>query len=70
MSWIVKAASGGPVLGEHKTKKAATAQADEMTQAHAAIDALNEGQPWEFTVEKIDDPTPPADFAADEEPAT
>lgn len=58
MSWIVKAASGGPVLGEHKTKKAATAQAEEMTKAHSAIDALNEGQPWEFVVEKVDDPTP------------
>lgn len=58
MSWIVKAAHGGPVLGEHKTKKAATEQADEMTKAHAAIDALNDGKPWEFTVEKVDDPAP------------
>jgi hypothetical protein len=56
MSWIVKAASGGPVLGEHSTKKAATAQADEMTEAHAAIKALNDGKPWEFVVEKVEDP--------------
>lgn len=64
MSWTVKAASGGPVIGEHKTKKAATAQADEMTEAHAAIKALNEGQPWEFVVEKVDDPTLPAEETA------
>ena len=56
MSWLVKAAQGGPVLGEHKTKKAATAQADEMTEAHAAIKALNEGEPWAFTVEKVEEP--------------
>jgi hypothetical protein len=61
MSYIVKAATGGPVLGEHKTKKAATAQADEMTKAHAAVDALHEGQPWEFVVEKVEDPAPPAE---------
>ena len=65
MSWIVKAAWGGPVLGEHKTKKAATAQADEMTEAHAAIGARNEGEPWAFTVEKVDDPTPPAETGGD-----
>lgn len=64
MSWIVKAATGGPVLGEHKTKKAATAQADEMTKAHAAIDALNEGQPWKFVVEKVEDPAPVEEPAA------
>jgi hypothetical protein len=56
MSWIVKAASGGPVLGEHKTKKAATAQAIEMKEAHAAIKALHQGEPWDFTVEKVDEP--------------
>ena len=70
MSWIVKAAQGGPVLGEHKTKKAATAQADEMTQAHAAINALNDGEPWVFIVDKVEDPTPPEEFPAAEEPAT
>ncbi len=58
MSWIVKALTGGSVLGKHKTKKAATAQADEMTKAHDAIDALNEGRPWEFVVEKTEDPAP------------
>ena len=68
MSYIVKAAHGGPVLGEHKTKKAATAQADEMTKAHEAIDSLNEGQPWEFVVEKVEDPDPPLPRPS-EEPA-
>jgi hypothetical protein len=63
MSYIVKAATGGPVLGEHKTKKAATAQADEMTKAHAAIDALNEGEAWEFVVEKVEDPAPAEEAA-------
>lgn len=54
MSWIVKTAWAGPVLGEHKTKKAASAQADEMTKAHA--DSLHEGRPWEFVVEKVENP--------------
>jgi hypothetical protein len=63
MSWTVKAATAGPILGEHKTKKAATAQADEMTKAHAAVDALHEGKPWEFVVEKVEDP-PPVEEAA------
>ena len=64
MSYIVKAATGGPVLGEHKTKKAATAQADEMTKAHEAIDSLHEGRPWEFVVEKVEDPAPAEEPAA------
>jgi hypothetical protein len=63
MSWIVTAATGGPVLGEHKTKKAATAQADEMTKAHAAIEALDNGQPWAFVIEKVEDPAPAEEAA-------
>lgn len=61
MSWIVKAEHGGPVLGEHKTKKAATEQAADMQNAHELIDSLHEGQPWKFVVEKVEDPPPASD---------
>lgn len=40
------------LVGEHKTKKAATEQADEMTKAHAAIDAKHDGKPLAFEVIK------------------
>lgn len=55
MSWLVKHDSTGEAVGEHKTKKAATAQADEMTAAHAAIDARHDGHPVKFTVEKTEE---------------
>jgi hypothetical protein len=54
MAWQVKAAWGGPVLAEHKTKKAATAAAKEMQDAHEQIEARHNGEPVTFAVEKVD----------------
>lgn len=59
----IRHAVTGQVVAQHKTKKAATAQADEMTQAHREIDARHEGREVTFTVKKVDDP------AIAEEPA-
>ena len=52
----VKHAVTGETVGQHKTKKAATAQADEMTQAHREIDAHHEGVEVTFIVEKAPEP--------------
>lgn len=57
-TWIVRHAVSGQNVGEHGTKKAATAQADEMTQAHEKIDAKHEGQSVVFVVVKVEDPAP------------
>ena len=46
-------------VSEHGTKKAATATADEMTQAHREIDARHEGQEVAFVVEKAPEPPLP-----------
>jgi hypothetical protein len=51
------------LVGEHKTKKGATAQADEMVQAHREIDAKHEGAPVTFKVEKVEDPAPAEEAA-------
>jgi len=53
--WIVQHAVTDQAVGEHGTKKAATAQADEMTTAHKAIDAKHEGQSVAFVAVKVDD---------------
>jgi len=53
--WIVKHAVTGQTVGEHGTKKAATAQADEMTKAHEKIDARHEGQHVSFITVKLED---------------
>lgn len=57
-SWIVQHAVSGQNVGEHGTKKAATAEADEMTQAHQKIDAKHEGQSVAFVVVKVEDSAP------------
>ena len=54
-TWIVRHVVTGQTVGEHSTKKAATAQADEMTEAHAAIEARHEGQSVAFVAVKIED---------------
>lgn len=54
-TWIVRHAVTGQSVAEHGTKKAATAQADEMTEAHAAIDAKHEGQSVVFVAVKVED---------------
>lgn len=66
-TWIVRHAVSRQTVGEHGTKKAATAQADEMTDAHVKINAKHEGQSVAFVVIKVEDAQveePPA-----EEPA-
>lgn len=55
-TWIVRHIISGETVGEHSTKKAATAQADEMTAAHVAIDAKHEGMPVGFIVLKAVEP--------------
>lgn len=57
-TWIVKHAVSDQTVGEHGTKKAATAQADEMTKAHDKIDAKHAGLPVSFVVLKIEDAPP------------
>ena len=52
----IRHAVTGQVVATHKTKKAATAQADEMTQAHREIDARHEGYEVTFIVEKAPEP--------------
>ena len=60
--WIVKHAVTGQTVGEHGTKKAATAQADEMTEAHEKIAARHEGQHVSFIAVKVE--AAPAEEAA------
>lgn len=59
--WIVRHAVTGQTVGEHGTKKAASTQANEMTEAHEAIDAKHEGQSVAFVVVKVEDAPPPAE---------
>lgn len=68
-TWIVRHVVSGQNVGEHGTKKAATAQADEMTQAHEAINAKHEGQSVAFVAIKVEDAPPPAEDAPAEEAA-
>lgn len=65
--WIVRHAVTGQTVDEHATKKAATAAAKEMTEAHEAIDAKHEGQSVSFVVIKLDD-APPQGPVAEEAP--
>ena len=55
-SWRVQHIISSEVVGQHATKKAANAQAKEMTDAHVAIDAKHEGMPVGFIVVKAIDP--------------
>lgn len=54
-TWVVRHVVTGQNVGEHATKKAATAQADEMTQAHEKIEAKHEGQAVAFVAVKVED---------------
>lgn len=65
--WIVRHAVSGQTVGEHGTKKAATAQAEEMTEAHKAIKARHEGQHVAFVAIKVEDA--PVEEPPAEEPA-
>lgn len=51
--WQVRHAVTGEIVGEHATKKAAVAQADEMTDAHVAIKAMHEGMSVSFVWLKV-----------------
>lgn len=53
--WIVRHAITGQTVAEHGTKKAASAQAAEMTDAHEAIKAKHEGQSVAFIAIKVED---------------
>lgn len=58
-TWIVQHAVTNKTVDEHGTKKAAAAQAKEMTDAHTAIDAKHEGVPVTFVAVKLE--TSPAE---------
>ena len=66
MTWVVVHEQTEQEYGWHKTKKAATAAAKEMQDAHAAIDAKHNGEPVTFRVEKRADQEPAEEPAEDE----
>lgn len=63
MSWLVVDKNTNQEIGQHKTRKAATAAAKEMTDAHAAISAKHDGEPVTFSVEKRVEQEPVAEEA-------
>lgn len=67
MSWVVIHDQTSQESGWHKTKKAATAAAKEMTEAHEKADALHNGEPITFSVEKRVEQEPVAEEAPVEE---
>ena len=67
MSWVVIHDQAEQEYGWHKTKKAATAAAKEMTDAHEKIGALHDGEPITFSVEKRVEQEPVAEEAPVEE---
>lgn len=70
-SWVVVHDQAEQEYGWHKTKKAATAAAKEMTDAHEKIGALHDGEAITFRVEKRVDQAPaeetPEEATAEEE---
>lgn len=66
-TWVVKHIITNKVVGEHSTKKAANAQAKEMTDAHVAIDAKHEGMPVGFIAMKLEKATSAEEPLADAE---
>jgi len=65
--WAVVHEQTGRDCGTYKTKKAATAAADEAQAAHDEVKAQHNGEPVTFRVDKSDEPTPveePAEEAA------
>lgn len=67
MTYLVLHSVTRKPVSEHGTKKAATATADEMTQAHREVDARHEGQEVTFVVEKA--PEPPLPILLNEDAA-
>jgi hypothetical protein len=67
MSWVVIHEQAAQEYGRHKTKKAATAAAKEMQNAHEKVEALHNGEPITFRVEKRVDQEPVAEEAPVEE---
>ena len=67
MSWVVVHDQAELDYGHHKTKKAATAAAKEMTEAHEEIGARHNGEPITFRVEKRIEQEPVAEEAPVEE---
>lgn len=67
MSWAVIHEQAEQEYGLHKTKKAATAAAKEMQNAHEKVEALHNGEPITFRVEKRVDQEPVAEEAPAEE---
>ena len=65
MSWVVIHDQAAQEYGWHKTKKAATAAAKEMTDAHEKIGALHDGEPITFSVEKRENAEPVEDAPAE-----
>jgi len=65
--WVVVHEQAGYEYGQHKTKKAATAAAKEMQESHDKAEALHDGEPITFRVEKRVDQEPVAEEAPVEE---
>lgn len=63
MSWVVVHDQAEQDYGQHKTKKAATAAAKEMTEAHEKIGARHNGEPITFSVDKRVEQEPVAEEA-------
>lgn len=61
--WVVIHDQAEQEYGQHKTKKAATAAAKEMAEAHEKADALHNGEPITFSVEKRVEQEPVAEEA-------
>lgn len=65
--WVVIHEQAEMEYGQHKTKKAATGAAKEMQDAHDKAEALHNGEPVTFRVEKRVDQEPVAEEAPAEE---
>ena len=61
--WVVIHDQAEQEYGQHKTKKAATAAAKEMAEAHEKADALHNGEPITFSVKKRVEQEPVAEEA-------
>lgn len=67
-TWQVRHSVTDQLQSEHGTKKAATETADEMSAAHARVEAKHQGQPVAFIVVKLDNP-PPAEAVVEDTPS-
>lgn len=66
MTWVVIHEQAKQKYGLHRTKKAATAAAKEMQEAHEKAGALHNGQAITFRVEKRIEQEPTTDATAEE----